>query len=642
MMPSSSRVSSWRVTYAVRPIPGDHRNFPFLDGVLVAHHARARLLLLDSKEFVVDSRALGAKEVIVFGGAVAFPQHDARIPSRPLPLESLFGGGGASDPSPPAPRRIDPTPFPASIDELVMPCPRVLHQHVPPVDLTVARPSRPREDHIIDPGRWKDWLVPRSPEAGILGRPSRPLGTENSQSLDLGCGPNASSAMATRDPSTCPDPTLSTPRNNGGRCQAHGRGFFYMPDHSSAKQSKERASSVVITVLEGNISHRELEKEFNIAFGDSWRCTARSLGPNQYSMRFPTAVEVERAVYYGAKMRLKTVDATVRLSTWTASIGAKAVLQKAWVKVSNIPLDKRCDANVFYAGGLVGVSLELDPSTLHKPEYVRVLIGCHDVEMIPASAEGCLGDNFYDFFYEIDKIVVGGPPKANSSVVVGGSLGAPSPKRARYDQSSNIHEESSEEQNLGSQTETVGHGRKHDDVVVTDVNTESDSQESNDDEAGSSELLIETITREHEAKVAASQDVPQNKWLVPCPILQEKRKMPPADTLLTTLLLPYSQWPSLPTITEMNENSSSPPVGSPAYVVQSPDSIPMEEDRVTSEDTRCSTRLLDNANKDIMEKVEDKKRLSMGAQKMMTAASTIYASHADSAAPGQMLMITGA
>jgi hypothetical protein len=376
----------------------------------------------------------------------------------------------------------------------------------------------------------------------------------------------------------------------------------------------------VITVLEGDVTHRELEKEFNVAFGDSWRCTARSLGPNQYIMRFPTAVEVERAVYYGAKMHLKTVDATVRLSTWTASIGAKAVLQKAWVKVSNIPLDKRCDANVFYAGGLVGVSLELDPSTLHKPEYVRVLIGCRDVEMIPASAEGCLGDNFYDFFYEIDKIVVGGPPKTQSSVAVGGHSGAPSPKRARYDQNSNLHEESSEEQNLGSQSDTVGHTRKHDDVVVPDANTESDSQE--DDEAGSSELLIESMTREHEAKMAASQVAPpavsqaitSNKWLTPCPILQENKTLSPMEVPLQNLLLPYTQnlpagsWPPLPTITEMAENSSSPPAGSPAYIVQSPDSASMEEDKTIPEDTRCSTRLADNVNMDIMEKVSEAAR----------------------------------
>ncbi|KAM0837066.1 hypothetical protein ACQ4PT_061900 [Festuca glaucescens] len=199
------------------------------------------------------------------------------------------------------------------------------------------------------------------------------------------------------------------------------------------------------------------------------------------------------------------MDATVRLSTWTASVGAKAALQKAWVKISNIPLDKRCEANVFYAGGLVGVSLDLDASTLHKPKYVKVLIGCRDVELIPASAEGCLGDNFYDFFYEIDKIVVGGPPKTNSSVVVGGSLGAPSPKRARYEQSNSITEENSENQGLGSHSESVRQGKQYDSVMITDVTTESGSQESNDDNVDGNELLIETMTREHEAALAADK-----------------------------------------------------------------------------------------------------------------------------------------
>ncbi|KAM0879065.1 hypothetical protein ACQ4PT_034471 [Festuca glaucescens] len=191
--------------------------------------------------------------------------------------------------------------------------------------------------------------------------------------------------------------------------QAPSRGFFYMPDYSSAKHSKERANSVVITVTEGNASFREIEHEFNIAFGDSWRCTARPIGPNQYIMTFPTPKEVERAVYYGSSMRLKTVDATVRLSTWTASTGANVPLQKAWVRISNTPLDKRIEENAYYAGSLVGVPLDIDASTLHKPEFIRVLVGCRDVDLIPDSAEGCLGDNFYDFFYEIDKVIVGGP-----------------------------------------------------------------------------------------------------------------------------------------------------------------------------------------------------------------------------------------
>ncbi|KAM0872852.1 hypothetical protein ACQ4PT_038448 [Festuca glaucescens] len=189
---------------------------------------------------------------------------------------------------------------------------------------------------------------------------------------------------------------------------------------SSAKQTKERASSVVITVIEGDASSREIEKEFNLAFGDSWRCTARTIGPNQYIMRFPT----------------------------------QAVLQKAWLRISNIPLDKRVEENAFYVGSLVGISLDLDISTLHKPEYVRVLVGCRDVDLIPASAEGCLGDNFYDFFYEIDKVIVGGTPKDNTGVTVSTNADAPSPKRPRMEQSITVTEESSENQGVGSQIDS--------------------------------------------------------------------------------------------------------------------------------------------------------------------------------------------
>jgi hypothetical protein len=66
------------------------------------------------------------------------------------------------------------------------------------------------------------------------------------------------------------------------------------------------------------------------------------IGPNQYTMRFPTPREVERDVCYWASMKLKTAEATISLSPRTAYVGSKAPLQKAWVKISNIPLDKRC------------------------------------------------------------------------------------------------------------------------------------------------------------------------------------------------------------------------------------------------------------------------------------------------------------
>jgi hypothetical protein len=73
--------------------------------------------------------------------------------------------------------------------------------------------------------------------------------------------------------------------------------------------------------------------------------------------------------------------------------------------------------------------LDLDHATLHKPEYVRLLIGCKDVERIPPVAEGCLGEN-YDFCYEVDRIVVASPPRNDNSAKVGGSSRPPSPNRA--------------------------------------------------------------------------------------------------------------------------------------------------------------------------------------------------------------------
>jgi hypothetical protein len=143
-------------------------------------------------------------------------------------------------------------------------------------------------------------------------------------------GAGASSLMAAGDPTPCLNCNLAghytarCPTIRCGRCkklghitqicqtilpwectpsmcgfQAPGRGFFYMPDLSSSKLIKERATSVVITIIEGNATGREIEQSFNLIFGDSWRCTARAIGPNQYTMRFPTPREVERAVCYG-------------------------------------------------------------------------------------------------------------------------------------------------------------------------------------------------------------------------------------------------------------------------------------------------------------------------------------------------------
>lgn len=151
-----------------------------------------------------------------------------------------------------------------------------------------------------------------------------------------------------------------------------------MHDAASAKQLKDRSSSVVISVIEGIASCREIENEFTKFFASGWRCTARQIGPDKYVMRFPNAREVEKACYQD-RFTMCGCAATLRLTHWTTSVGAKAELNIAWVRVSNIPTDKRTERNASFDASLVGVPLEIDTSTLHKPEYVRVLLGCRDI-----------------------------------------------------------------------------------------------------------------------------------------------------------------------------------------------------------------------------------------------------------------------
>ena len=118
------------------------------------------------------------------------------------------------------------------------------------------------------------------------------------------------------------------------------QGFFYIPDMCAAKQSVEKTNNVVITIVEGCATVKEIAQEFNAIFAKEpgkkkWRCTARSIGPAQFVMRFPNASEVERACCYGKRMPLKEGTIVVCITPWTASIGAKGIMEKAWVR--NIP-----------------------------------------------------------------------------------------------------------------------------------------------------------------------------------------------------------------------------------------------------------------------------------------------------------------
>ena len=62
--------------------------------------------------------------------------------------------------------------------------------------------------------------------------------------------------------------------------QKRGQGFYFFPDMSVAKQSKE-VLNVVITITKGDVTAKELENEFEAYLGTGWRCTSRPVDTSQ-------------------------------------------------------------------------------------------------------------------------------------------------------------------------------------------------------------------------------------------------------------------------------------------------------------------------------------------------------------------------
>ena len=192
------------------------------------------------------------------------------------------------------------------------------------------------------------------------------------------------------------------------RSKLLGRGSFTFLTSVPKKTLKDRATCVVIKIIDGEATGSQIEKDIEAYLGGDWRCTARAIAPKTFLMRFPTDRDVIKACY-NPTMYLRLCGVTVEISAWSGAVGAKHAMEIAWVKVGNVPIEHRFGRTLACISTLVGVPLQLDKSTLHRPDSVRVKIGCRSVDEIPPVAEAVLGEHFYDFLFEVDKVVFRNP-----------------------------------------------------------------------------------------------------------------------------------------------------------------------------------------------------------------------------------------
>uniref|UniRef100_A0A0A9E9D2 Uncharacterized protein n=1 Tax=Arundo donax TaxID=35708 RepID=A0A0A9E9D2_ARUDO len=213
--------------------------------------------------------------------------------------------------------------------------------------------------------------------------------------------------------------------------------FFVIDNVPNVNASKESDSTALITVSNGKVTARQIETEFQGVFGSDWRCYAKKWSENEFSMRFPNQKKIEELAHF-TSMGMRTTNANITVKPWNPAVGAKGVMQKAWLRVKNIPHDSRYKPVLAYVGSLVGRTLEIDEASMFKQDYVRIKIGCRDVAKVLATTEGALDDYFYDFIFEREIPEDVNPPTeaiaiSNAQNQPTPGLGERTPKKAKID-----------------------------------------------------------------------------------------------------------------------------------------------------------------------------------------------------------------
>lgn len=216
--------------------------------------------------------------------------------------------------------------------------------------------------------------------------------------------------------------------------QVEDQSFFFIPERIDPKVSKDKESTVVITIVEGKASGRQIETELASVHGsDTWKWKARQVEDKKFIVRFPNPKMLSQWCHF-KYLPMDCAEARMKVESWDSSLGAVGRLQEVWFRVHGIPADQRAIRTIAQVGCLVGKTMEIDLSSRFDNDYVRIKIACLDVAKVPSTARCNLGMNIHIFVFEREVEVEETGRALKSGIVVGNS-NQPSPKRSKPNES---------------------------------------------------------------------------------------------------------------------------------------------------------------------------------------------------------------
>jgi hypothetical protein len=190
---------------------------------------------------------------------------------------------------------------------------------------------------------------------------------------------------------------------------------------------------VVVTIVKGVVTARQVEEEFTRIHPKTWRWAARRVVDNMFTVQFPNAQTIGECECFNP-ISMRNVRAKLKVEPWSGVVGAKAELEQAWFIVRGIPYDKRSVPTLAYVGSLVGATSEVDRNSMHRVDFVRIKIAAKDITKVPEVAKGAILPFLYDFYYETE--VEETVPNEKRTIKVGSDkdeVAQPSLKKLRTD-----------------------------------------------------------------------------------------------------------------------------------------------------------------------------------------------------------------
>ena len=252
--------------------------------------------------------------------------------------------------------------------------------------------------------------------------------------------------------------------------QVPNQSFFYIDEHVDQKLKREKASTAIVTVINGVMSAKQIEGEFRRIVGaDVWKWSAKQVTESKFTMRFPNA----KMVLDYSQFILGVLDgnAQMKIEPWSSSLGAKGQLQLAWFKIRGIPIDQRNIRTIVKVGGLVGKVMTIDEKARYNPDHVRVRIACRDVLAVPKTAESTLGIYLYDFQFELEGDTSYSEPGQSSRVKINDLDHQPNSKKPRMEHG-NVGQGASKTTSSAPENTDPGHGTNHLQKMVIGGDTE--------------------------------------------------------------------------------------------------------------------------------------------------------------------------